>query len=127
MEPDKLITDARARIIGGEPSASVRYFLVSNGFSDMAADAIIDEFDLERGRELRKTGVRSILIGTVLIVVSVFMFWVLVRHPFPRTGGISTMDAIEGAAASLPLGLYGIWMLGKGISSVIRSQSGKKT
>jgi hypothetical protein len=127
MEPDKLITDARARIVGGEPPASVHNFLVSNGFSDMAADAIIDEFSLERGRALRKTGVRSILIGTVLIVVSVFMFWVLVRQPFPRTGGISTMDAIEGAAASLPLGLYGIWMLGKGISSVIRPQSGKKT
>jgi hypothetical protein len=39
MNPDQLIMEARARIIWGESSSSVRDFLISNGISDMDADA----------------------------------------------------------------------------------------
>jgi hypothetical protein len=48
MNPDKFISEARARIIWGEPSASVREFLVSNGVSGWVADAKLKEFELER-------------------------------------------------------------------------------
>jgi hypothetical protein len=44
MSPDKIISEARARIIWGESSSSVRYFLISNGISDSIADARLKEF-----------------------------------------------------------------------------------
>jgi len=44
MDPDKLILEARARIIWSESSFSVRGFLTSNRVSDMIADAKIKEF-----------------------------------------------------------------------------------
>jgi hypothetical protein len=197
MEPDKLISDARVRIIGGEPSSAFFQFLVANGFSDMAAAAITDEFTLERemmsnrGETIEKQekqsgdllaaaaeppgntpspapapppdvapkepravsvmpalaqevsqppapaateSVRSwkigagyILIGVLLVGGSGFMFWYLAGNPFPQIDGLSTLDAVEGVAASLPLGLYGTWLLLKGITGVVHPRSGNGT
>jgi len=53
VSADKFISEARARIIWGEPSLTVRDFLISNGVSDLVADAKVEEFMLERNRELR--------------------------------------------------------------------------
>src|SRR5438477_11814249 len=66
MSSDKSITEARARIIWGEPSSSVRDFLISNGVSVAVADAKLQEFEAERSRELRRIGFRNVLIGAVL-------------------------------------------------------------
>src|SRR5437868_3632965 len=66
MNADKIISEARARIIWGESSSSVRDFLISNGISDLIADTKLKEFDLERNAELRKIGLRNVLIGIIL-------------------------------------------------------------
>ncbi len=51
MNVDKVIWEARARIIWGEPARSVRDFLVSNGISRAVAEAKLKEFESERRRE----------------------------------------------------------------------------
>jgi hypothetical protein len=71
MHADKVISEARARIIWGEPVSSVHDFLISNGISDVVADAKLTEFNGERNRELRKIGLRNILIGAVLAIAAV--------------------------------------------------------
>ncbi len=57
MNPNELIVEARARIIWGEESPSVRCFLTSNGMS--AADAQLAAFNRERNAEIRKLGFRN--------------------------------------------------------------------
>ncbi len=66
MNTDNFIAEARARIIWGEPSSSVRRFLISNGVPDLVTDAKLKEFEVERSRELRRIGLRNVLIGVVL-------------------------------------------------------------
>jgi hypothetical protein len=44
MSPDKIISEARARVIWGEPSPAVRDFLISNGVSVGVAAAKLKEF-----------------------------------------------------------------------------------
>src|SRR5882672_7573322 len=66
MCADKIISEARARVIWGEPSLTVRDFLISNGVSAAVAEAKLKEFQFERRRELRKIGFRNVLIGGIL-------------------------------------------------------------
>jgi hypothetical protein len=60
MSPDKIISEARARIIWGDPALAVRDYLVSNGVPVAVAEAKLSEFELERSRELRRIGLRNL-------------------------------------------------------------------
>ena len=66
MSADKIISEARAKVIWGEPSLTVRDFLISNGVPEVVAEAKLKEFQFERSRELRKIGFRNVLIGGIL-------------------------------------------------------------
>jgi hypothetical protein len=51
MSIDKIISEARARVIWGEPSLTVRDFLIANGVSAAAVEAKLKEFQFERSRK----------------------------------------------------------------------------
>jgi hypothetical protein len=124
MHADAAITEARARIIWGESSRSVRDFLVSNGISDAEADAKIREFSLERNAEIRGLGLKSVLVGMALIGAAGVMFWVRIR--LINNGilyiGLAKYYAVVGVA-----GLYGMWRLAKGIFYLVRPQSERRS
>ena len=85
MNPGDLIVEARAKIIWGEASSSVRYFLTSNGMSAADADAKIREFTLERNAEIRKLGIKNVLIGVALIgVAGIFFYSMFASSHMPR-------------------------------------------
>ena len=131
MEPDKLITDARARMIWGESSSSVRGFLISNGISDTVADAKIKDFILERNREIRSVGVRNILVGVVLTgAAGSVLYWIFTWILPPgaaRVYGVGGRAVIAGAVVLGVIVLYGFWKLVKGIFYLVRPQSEHKS
>jgi hypothetical protein len=112
MKPDTFISEARARIIWGESSSSVRNFLTTNGVSDIDADAKIKGFIAERNAEIRRIGLALIVGATVIIFLCLKQTTVAM---FYSTG--------KGVALSFLGGLYGIWKLVKGIFWLVRPQS----
>jgi len=112
MKPDTFISEARARIIWGESSSSVRNFLTTNGVSDIDADAKIKGFIAERNAEIRRIGLALIVGATVIIFLCLKQTTVAM---FYSTG--------KGVALSFLGGLYGIWKLVKGIFYLVRPQS----
>jgi hypothetical protein len=104
MRTDNVISEARARIIWGEAPSSVHDFLVSNGIESAVADTKLEEFSLERNRELRRIGLRSFLIGVLVTGIAGVPICIAFHlHTFNR------------ALAMLMLGvLYGVWKLAIG-------------
>src|SRR2546422_156160 len=113
MEPDKVISDARARIIWGESFSSVRGFLISNGISDTVADVKIKEFVLERNREIRSIGVRSILVGGLLTGAAGSVLYLISTSILPPGGarvyGLGGRGIIAGVIALGSIAFYGLW------------------
>src|SRR6516162_9551119 len=108
MNTDELIVEARAKIIWGEEPASVRNFLVSNGMSANDAEVKLRDLIRERNAEIRKLGVRDVLIGGALVGGAVFFFYSLFRSTH-----ISHVSVREGRGLGFVfvLALYGLWRL----------------
>jgi hypothetical protein len=120
MDTEKLITEARAKIIWGEDAESVREFLISNGMSGPEADEQIKAFTLERNREIRKLGIKNTLIGAVLIAISGIAIHFLLA--IPKSSGWY-LSAGRGVAISVLVGFYSLWKLTNGIIYLVRPQS----
>lgn len=118
---EKILTDARARIIWGESPQSVRDFLVSKGVSLEAAEKKILEFRLERNRELRRIGLRNVLTGGVVILAASIALYLWFRV------GWSSSGIIRALALVLLAAVYGFWKLVKGIVYLLRPQSEHKS
>ena len=119
-EPNGILTEARARIIWGESSSSVRYFLTSNGISDTDADAKIKEFNAERNAEIRRLGIRDILIGVALIgTAGILLYSLFAGSHIPSL----TVRSAKGYGVVVLAGFYGIWKLVNGIIYLVRPQS----
>ena len=114
---DKIIMEARARVIWGEPFLSVRDFLISNGVSAAVAEARLKEFEFERSRALRKVGLRNVLIGAVLTGAAGATLC-LALPMASATSGI-----VKALAMVLLAGIYGLWKLAKGILYLVRPKS----
>jgi hypothetical protein len=121
MHTDKVISEARARIIWGESSLSVRDFLISNGVPDLVADAKLKEFDLERNRELREIGLRNVLIGIVLAGAAGITLYIAIPIASATSGIIKVLAVV------LLAGLYGLWKLVNGVIYLVRPQSEHKS
>jgi uncharacterized protein YjeT (DUF2065 family) len=115
--------EARARIIWGESSLSVHDFLTSNGISAAEADSKIMEYQHERNAEIRKIGVRSILIGLLVLVLSTFTLYVF-AWPLDR-GSIALAN--RGIAVIGVVWLYGVWKLVIGLVYLIYPKSVRKS
>ena len=120
MINDDLIVEARARIIWGDEPASVRYFLTSNGMAAAEADARIEELTLERNAEIRKLGIRDVLIGVVLMAAAMIFFCMLfARSHIPSL----TVRSGKGYGVLAIAALYGLWRLVNGIIRLVRPKS----
>ena len=114
MKPDDLITEARAKIIWGEPSSSVRSFLTSNGMSETDAAATIEEFDAERNAEIRKIGIKNTIIGGVLTGLAGILLYLILGQD---NSGMNYRSAI----------IVGVIMLMNGIIYLVRPQTEEKS
>ena len=117
MSADKIISEARARVIWGEPLLNVRDFLISNGISAAIAEGKIKEFDLERSRELRRMGLRNVLIGGTLVGAAGVTLYLSVAIASAGSG------IVRALAVVIMAGIYGLWKLVKGIVYLVRPQS----
>ncbi|HZR16382.1 MAG TPA: hypothetical protein VFE51_03570 [Verrucomicrobiae bacterium] len=118
MSIETIIAEARARIIWGEPPLEVRDFLISNGVSDLVADAKLKEFLIERNQELRRIGLRNVLIGAVLTIAASITIYLWL----PFLGNANYGVGLVGIA-----GIYGFWKLVRGIVYLVRPQSEPKS
>jgi hypothetical protein len=120
MDTEKLITEARAKIIWGEDAESVRDFLTSNGMSGLEADEQIKAFNHERNLEIRKKGIIDTLIGVVLTGVSgTLIYYMLTASEIPQ----SSTRAGRGLGILMLGAGYGLWKLVNGIIYLVRPQS----
>ena len=120
MITDDFIVEARARIIWGDEPASVRCFLTSNGMAAAEADAKIEELTLERNAEIRKLGIRDVLIGVVLMAAAIFFFYMLfARSHIPG----QTVRSGKGYGVLAVAALYGLWRLVNGVIRLVRPKS----
>ena len=117
MSADKIISEARARVIWGEPSLTVSDFLISNGVSAVVAEAKLKEFQFERSRELRKIGFRNVLIGGILAGAAGVTLYLAFAIANAGSG------IIRALAVVLLAGFYGLWKLVKGLVYLVRPQS----
>ncbi|HVU27909.1 MAG TPA: J domain-containing protein [Verrucomicrobiae bacterium] len=118
MKPDKLIWEARARIIWGESPSSVRNFLISNGISEMDADAKIGEFIFEKNAELKNDAVKEIFSGTILLIASGgVLLWIIFAGGLEHTYFFARIASIL-----VFIGLYGVWKLINGLISLVQAQ-----
>jgi hypothetical protein len=115
--------EAKARIIWGEPSLSVHDFLTTHGVPAAEADSKIREYQRERNTEIKKIGIRSILIGLLVASLTILAMY-LVLWPLDR-GSIAYAN--RGVAAVVFVGLYGLWKIGLGFVYVIWPQSVRKS
>jgi hypothetical protein len=119
MDPATL-AQARAMITWGESPGAVRRFLLSNDVSSREAEECLALLRADRHREIRRTGIRKLLIGVVLVGVAVcglVLLWdhIQDRSPGRRGGG--------GLFVLLLLGLFfGIGKLVDGLIYLIRPQ-----
>ena len=123
MKPDQILVEARARIFWGELSSSVVDYLTSNGVSATEAESKIRKYQHERSIEIRKLGVRSILIG---LLVGLFAMFVLYIFAWPLDRG-SIVLANRGIAVIVFVCLYGLWKIGIGFVYLIWPQSVRKS
>jgi uncharacterized protein YjeT (DUF2065 family) len=124
MAFDQLISEARAKIIWGEPASDVRGYLVSNGMPEAEVDTVIKEFSRERNAEIRRIGTKNVVIGAVLVGVSGILIYLIYINSSDRVVRVGTGKVIGVLACA---GLYGLWKLVNGIIYLVRPQSEDKS
>ncbi len=120
MKTDEVLLQARAKVIWGEPSVSVRVFLILNGVSDQEADAKIKEFTAERSQEIRRIGIRKILIGAASTVGVSAYFYLIYIWPSIGFSRVPGVIAVAGF-------FYGLWQFFGGIIYLARPQAEGKS
>ncbi len=121
MTSDEAITQARAKIIWGEPAADVRTFLIENGYSDKEADKAIAGFNSERNNEIRYKGIKQLLLGGLLVFVA---GW-LIYHRLHEDPLILPHSTNRDRGGIFAIGLYGAYKLTNGIFTLLCPQTEK--
>jgi len=124
MDTEKLVTEARAKIIWGEDAESVHEYLTSNGMPGPDADEQIKAFNLERHQEIRKKGVKNTLIGAVLLGGSGSLICLLLSAPEGHHWSTSSGKVL---GVLMLAGAYGLWKLTNGIIYLVHPQSEQKS
>jgi len=124
MKPADLISEARAKIIWGEPSSSVRSFLTAKGISDIEAEAAIKQFDDERNSEIRSIGIKKTFIGAALTIgAGVFFYWSFKHVDIDQMNSRSARGFVTMVLVIAIGGFYGLWKLMDGITYLVRPRS----
>ena len=123
VESNPVLSEARARIIWGEETISVRAYLISQGIEPETIALKIAQFLAERNCAIRKTAIKKIAIGGLLIGFAVIVLLYSVTNPrFSWTG-----RSIKGLACVCLGGCYGFYLLVNGIIYLVRPQCEKES
>ena len=106
--------EARAKILWGDPPKEVLKFLLVQGFSRDEASALVNELFRERAATVRGNGIRNIVVGSGLVCVPIVAFII-----FMSIGVIY----VKLFALTIMGGVWGLWLLIKGICMVIAPKS----
>lgn len=123
MKREQLVVEARAKIIWGEPAASVRDFLVANGFSQADAELEITRHQKERNSSIRRQGIAGIVVGVPLVVIAAVVVQQVLHHISAATGSRGTRGWGIVVAAGLLAGGYGLWKLVDGVLALVKPSS----
>jgi len=123
MNPEQVIIEARAKIIWGESSSSVRDFLVSNGIPAIEADAKIKDFNVERNTEIRRVGCKNTVIGAAILGGGTITLYPCFKY-FDSLTHINRPIFIGVFVVG---GLYGMWRLVRGINYLVRPQAEERS
>jgi len=107
VNPEKLISEARARIMWGESQDEVRECLAEQGLDTMGIDEVLRACIAERGALVRKRAIIEIMAGLGLIVMPtsvLLVLWFVI--------GIMISGVF---AAGIAISLYGTFRLLRGI------------
>jgi hypothetical protein len=123
IQPTTELSEARAKIIWGEPPAAVRDYLLQKGLSPAEADAKVREFVKERNAEIRLCAIQKILLGSALLIFAAVCAYFLctARRLSTSTSGGKAFGMI------LLAGIYGLWKLVDGIFYFIRPQADEES
>jgi hypothetical protein len=122
VEPNSILSEARARIIWGESASSIRDFLTAHGVSEQDADAKIKEFKTERNATIRRVGIKNVLLGAIILSASGILLYLAFKHPHIYTNGLRRRSG--SSLGVLIFGVfYGLWKLVNGIIYLVRPQS----
>jgi len=112
---EQIETEARAKMIWGEPKEAVYSYLRTHGLPPAEAKALLAELQAERIAEVRAAGIRNIILGS-LLMVSPFAFWIISAYTIGRI-------YLYVLAATAIGAFYGLSKLIDGIKSVIAPKS----
>jgi len=112
---EQIETEARAKMIWGEPKEAVYSYLRTQGLPVAEAKALLAELQAERTSEVRAAGVRNIILGVSLIIAP-FAFWFISAFLIGRIYLYVLAATIIGA-------FYGLVKLIDGIKSVAAPNS----
>ena len=121
---DPLLSDARARVIWGEPLEDVKKHLVAGGLATGQADSLVREFEAERIADLRKIALRRIYLGLGFAVASYAVLWWL----FNKSGLVLAPRGLRRRVKGILFigiagGLFGAWKLYSGLFLLIVPRS----
>lgn len=112
--PDSLFgtlhEEAHARIIWGESADEVKRWLGEQGLTEGQAGALVKASLKERYLEVRKSGMRMIFSGSVMLVGGVgliLVMWFVIRFIITWLAAIALMVALYGLSRLIS----GIWQL----------------
>ncbi|MEW6304847.1 MAG: hypothetical protein AB1705_15335, partial [Verrucomicrobiota bacterium] len=106
--------EARAKISWGDEPKSVVMFLLGKGFTYDEASAMVDGMFQERAAEIRRNGFKKIFTGIGLVCVPIVSLVVFLSM------GILPLKLF---ALTVMVGLYGLYMILKGIFMVVAPKS----
>ena len=119
IDPDTILTNARAKITWGDSAASVRDYLITHGVSAAEADAIIKQLVRERNADIRAIGVQRVFIGASLLLISILLTWYLLASD----QSVSHRSTYRISGFLVLMGLFGLWKLIGGLIFLVRPQS----
>ncbi len=114
MNTESIIRDARAKVIWGEARQDVLDHLQRSGLGDKDANEILDVLFRERSADVRKTGIRKVVIGA---------FWIAVLIGYLAVAGLIGLIELKLLALAIVGAIVGAWKVIEGIGMIIRPSS----
>ncbi|MCJ8330554.1 MAG: hypothetical protein HRT89_19690 [Lentisphaeria bacterium] len=116
MDEEQIIEEARGMIIWGDREDDVRDFLQSKNIGSMQINELLKEFKSDRHNEIRRVGVKNIVIGVLLasvpvITLIIFLFMGLIY--------------IKIMVIAIVIGVYGLYKILDGLMKTLNPSSTK--